>query len=421
MAFVDEARIHVGAGKGGDGSASFHHEPFKPKGGPDGGDGGEGGSIILKADRSVGTLLELRDHPHVKAAPGEPGRKSRRHGARGRDRVVLVPLGTVVNTDDGTLVADLALAGDEYVAARGGRGGRGNVRFATSTRRAPSFSEKGEPGEERSLRLELRLLADVGLVGWPNAGKSTLISRVSSAKPKIADYPFTTLVPNLGVVKAGDESFVMADIPGLIPGAHEGKGLGDRFLRHISRAAVLVYIVDLAAMDRDPAGDVDALKLELGNFDPGLLERPSIVVLNKVDAFPDDGAELLKAMPGALAISAVSGEGVDRLLTRLAARVHEARAATGGERASFVRYISRPEAVKVAREGAAWRVSGSEPERVVAITDLDNDEAVARLQKRLLRLGVERALEAAGARAGDEVRIGDAQFDFEPESGAANG
>jgi GTP-binding protein len=224
MAFVDEARIQVVAGSGGNGASSFHREPYKPKGGPDGGDGGDGGSVILRADPSVGTLLELRDHPHVRAEKGSHGQGGRRHGAKGSDRVMRVPVGTVVLTDDNQMIADLAATGSEFVAARGGRGGRGNARFATSTRRAPTFSERGEPGEERWLRLELQSLADVGIVGFPNAGKSTLIARVSSAKPKIADYPFTTLEPNLGVVRVDDRSFVMADIPGLVPGAHEGKG-----------------------------------------------------------------------------------------------------------------------------------------------------------------------------------------------------
>src|SRR5918999_792864 len=283
MAFVDEAKIHVFAGDGGNGVVAWHREPYKPKGGPDGGSGGDGGSVLLRADQSIGTLLDLRDHPHVRGERGGHGSNKRKHGARGRDRVVLVPPGTVVYDDDGVLIADLAGPGDELVAASGGRGGRGNAHFATSTRRAPSFSEKGEPGEQRSLRLELRLLADVGLVGFPNAGKSTLISRISAARPKIADYPFTTLVPNLGVVRAGEESFVVADIPGLVPGAHLGKGLGHRFLRHVSRAAILLFLVDLAAVDRDPAADVDVLRAELAAFDPELGTRPAMVVATKVD------------------------------------------------------------------------------------------------------------------------------------------
>ncbi|MEA2446853.1 MAG: GTPase [Actinomycetota bacterium] len=421
MAFVDEARIHITAGSGGNGSASFHHEPFKPKGGPDGGDGGDGGSVILRADGSVGTLLELRDHPHVKALGGGHGQKKKRQGSRGEDRVVRVPVGTVVLTQDGVMVADLANPADEYVAVRGGRGGRGNVRFATSTRRAPSFAEKGEPGEERSLQLELRLLADVGLVGFPNAGKSTLIARVSSAKPKIADYPFTTLVPNLGVVRAGDDSFVMADIPGLLPGAHQGKGLGDRFLRHISRAGVLVYFIDLATAERDPADDYEVLRNELVQYDPELAARPSVVVANKLDAGKHALDQVMAKVPETLPISAVTGEGVDELLGRLARKVKESRVTVAGERPSYIRYVSQPEGVKVSREGGGWRVTGTQPERTVAMTDLDNDEAVARLQRNLITIGVEKALLEAGARTGDEVHIGDAAFDFEPEEQTADG
>jgi GTP-binding protein len=421
MAFVDEARIKVFAGSGGSGAASFHHEPFKPKGGPDGGDGGDGGSVVLRADTSVGTLLELRDHPHVKAERGGHGQGARKHGAKGADRIVLVPPGTVVHIDDGTMIADLAQPGAEMVVARGGRGGRGNVRFATSTRRAPSFAEKGEPGEEQWLRLELRLLADVGLVGFPNAGKSTLIARVSAARPKIADYPFTTLEPNLGVVRVGDDSFVMADIPGLVEGAHAGKGLGDRFLRHVSRAGVLVFFTDLAAMDRDPSDDIHILRAELKEFDPELARRPSISVANKVDAMPDRLDDVRERVPDVLPISAVSGEGIDILLGRLADEVKRARGIIESERATYVRYVSKPEEMKIAREDHAWRVSGAVAERAVAMTDLGNEEAVERLQRRLISLGVERALAEAGAHEGDEVRIGDAAFDFEPEAEAVDG
>lgn len=421
MAFVDEARIKVIAGSGGNGAASFHHEPFKPKGGPDGGDGGDGGSVILRADTSVGTLLELRDHPHVKAARGGHGQGARKHGAKGSDRIVLVPPGTVVYTDAGTLIADLAQAGAEIVLAKGGRGGRGNVRFASSTRRAPSFAENGEPGEERWLRLELRLLADVGLVGFPNAGKSTLIARVSAAKPKIADYPFTTLEPNLGVVRVEDESFVMADIPGLVEGAHEGKGLGDRFLRHVSRAGVLVFFADLAAPDRDPSEDIPTLRAELKRFDPELARRPSIAVANKMDAVPDALEGVRSVVPDVLPISAVSGEGIDTLLGRLSDEVKRARGIIRSERSTYVRYVSQPEELRVAKEDHAWRVTGAAAERAVAMTNLDNEEAVERLQKRLIALGVERALAAAGAGRGDEVRIGEAAFEFEPEGEAVDG
>jgi GTP-binding protein len=414
MAFVDEARIHVIAGSGGDGAAAFHREPYKPKGGPDGGDGGNGGSVLLRADRSVGTLLDLRDHPHIKAARGAHGEGKRRHGQRGKDRVVLVPPGTVVSDEDGTVIADLANEGDELVAARGGRGGRGNARFATATRRAPGFAERGEPGDEKTLRLELRLLADVGLVGFPNAGKSTLISRISAARPRIADYPFTTLEPNLGVVNAGDESFVVADIPGLVPGAHEGKGLGDRFLRHVKRAAVLVFMLDLAAVDRDPLEDVQVLHEEIESFDVELVKRPFLVVANKMDVDRERADEVTKRFPDAIAISAVTGESVDVLVARLTEIVARVRAKEPA-RAGYVRYVVKPEKIEVTREDSAWRVHGARAERAVAMTDLGNDEGVRRLQRKLISMGVERVLQESGAREGDEVRIGDVVFEFQPE------
>jgi GTP-binding protein len=415
VTFVDEARLEVVAGDGGDGAVAFRREPYNPKGGPDGGDGGDGGDVVVRADPSVGTLLEWRDHPHIKAERGGHGSGKRRHGARGKDRVVLVPPGTLLFDASGVLLADLASPGDEIVAATGGRGGRGNARFASATRRAPGFADRGEPGERATLRLELRLLADVGLVGFPNAGKSTLISRVSAARPKIADYPFTTLVPTLGVVRRGDESFTIADIPGVIVGAHEGKGLGDRFLRHISRAAVLVFLVDLGARDRDPVDDVGALREELERFDPELSTRPGVVVANKIDAHPEAATGVLEAHPGSLAVSAVTGEGIDELIDRLFVAVAEARAARPVP-LGYLRHVVRDEPLTVQRENGAWRVRGRRPERAVATTDLDNDEAVRRLQRRLIAMGVERALSSAGASKGDEVRIGRASFDFEPET-----
>jgi GTP-binding protein len=401
------------AGAGGNGAVSFHHEPYKPKGGPDGGDGGNGASVILRADSSIGTLLDLKDHPHIKADRGGHGSGKKRHGASGKDRVVLVPLGTVVH-DDGVLVADLAGPGNEYVAAKGGRGGRGNAQFATATRRTPAFSEKGEPGQERWLDLELRLLADVGLVGFPNAGKSTLISRISAAKPKIADYPFTTLVPNLGVVRVGEETFVVADIPGLVPGASAGKGLGHQFLRHVRRAAVLLFLVDLTAEGRDPTEDLELLRAELEAFDPELAARPSIVVATKTDAGAVQLPAVQEAVPGILPISAVSGDGIEPLLGRLRQAVREARAAAPPA-VGYVRHVVREERTSVSREDSAWRVTGKRPERAVATTDMENEEAVDRLARRLISMGVERELQLAGAKTGDEVRIGDVAFNFEPE------
>lgn len=412
--FVDEAKVHVAAGAGGDGAVSFHREPYKPKGGPDGGDGGAGGSVVFRADRSVGTLLDVRDHPHIKAPRGGHGLGKRKDGPRGRDRVVLLPPGTVVYDSDGVLVADLAAAGDEFPAARGGRGGRGNARFATATRRAPGFSEKGEPGEERWLRLELRLLADVGLVGFPNAGKSTLIARISGAGPKVAAYPFTTITPNLGVVKHGDEAFVVADIPGLVEGASEGKGLGHRFLRHVSRAAVLVYMVDLAAVDRDPVRDLDVLREELFSFDPELAARPSLVVATKMDVASEFLPAVQEIAPQVLPISAVTGLGIPELTREMTAAVAAARESTPAA-SGYVRHVTRERPLEVVRENEAWRVTGTRVERAVDQTDMTNDESVERLQRRLIAMGVEKKLAATGARRGDDVRIKDLEFEFLPE------
>lgn len=413
---IDEVKIRVASGAGGNGAVAWHREPYKPKGGPDGGDGGRGGSVILRADNSVGTLLELRDRPHITAERGGHGAGNRRHGADGRDRIVVVPPGTVVWDEDGTMVADLAGPGDELVAAPGGRGGRGNASFATATRRAPDFAQKGEPGVDAVLRLELRLLADAGLVGFPNAGKSTLIARISAARPKIADYPFTTLTPNLGVVRFGGDSFVVADIPGLVPGAHEGRGLGHQFLRHVSRAAVLVFLIDLAAPDRDPVDDLDVLAAELAAYDPDLATRPSLTVATKLDVGADRLTALRARVPDVLPVSAVTGEGIDELIERLARAVKNAREAAPPA-VGYVRHVVREDPIRVARENGAWRVHGRRAERAVAMTDLDNDEAVARLQRRLIQMGVEARLEEAGAGSGDEVRIGDAAFNWEPESG----
>ena len=418
MSFVDEARIKVQAGDGGNGSVAFRREPYKPKGGPEGGDGGDGGSVILRADPSIGTLLDLRDNPHIRAPRGGHGEGARRHGAAGDNRVVLVPPGTVVFDEAGVLLADLPVSGHEVVVAKGGRGGRGNARFATAARRAPAFADKGEPGERRDLRLELRLLADVGLVGFPNAGKSTLIARISAARPKIADYPFTTLTPNLGVVRVEEDTFVVADIPGLVEGAHAGKGLGHRFLRHVSRAAVLVYLVDLAAMDRDPVSDFDVLRNEVESFDPELARRPALVIATKVDAGSDRLDEVIERVPSVIPVSAVTGEGLDELLRGLNELVSKARAESPVP-AGYVRHVTKDDPVEVRKEDGAWRVVGRRAERAVMATDMNNEEAVARLQRSLITMGVEKVLDRAGAREGDEVRIGEVSFDYEPENDGA--
>jgi GTP-binding protein len=408
--FVDEAQIHAKGGDGGAGAVSFRREAHVPRGGPDGGDGGKGGDVWVVADRNLASLLDFKDKPHRAARSGGHGQGRHRHGAAGDDLLVNVPEGTVVRSLEGDLLADLVNAGDRFLAARGGRGGRGNARFLSNRRRAPSFAEQGEVGEERYLNLELKLLADVALVGFPNAGKSTLISRISAARPKIADYPFTTLEPHLGVVRFDGHEFVVADVPGLIEGASEGRGLGHRFLRHVERARVLLVLVDLApAGGRPPVEQERVLLDELGRYRPELLDRPRLVVGSKADV-----AEPGVAWDGSR-VSAVTGEGLRPLLGRLATLVAEARA-TEPARASFVVQRPEPEGVVVERDrDGAFVVRGRPAERAVAVTDLTDAQALAYVQHRLKRLGVDRALARAGARGGETVRIGGFTFEYEPD------
>jgi len=415
--FHDRARIRVRAGRGGDGGLSFRREKHVPKGGPDGGDGGSGGDVHLQADRNVASLLAYRDHPHRRAESGKHGSGNKRHGSRGADLVVMVPEGTKVKSRDGELLADLVRHGDRYLAARGGQGGRGNARFLSNARRAPGFAEQGEYGEEHWLRLEVKLLADAALVGFPNAGKSTLIAAMSAAKPKIADYPFTTLEPNLGVVRFRDHEFVVADIPGLIEGAAEGRGLGHEFLRHVERARVLVLLLDLAPVDeRPPAEQARVLLDELGRYRPELLDRPRLFVGSKADVatFALEDAlhgDALDAAEG-LTISAVTRQGLDELLGRLGTLVGEARAEEP-EPEPFVVLRPAEEGFTVVRDDdGAWRVHGRTAERVVAMADLTNLEAMEYVQYRLRKMGVERALARAGAREGDVVRIGPVELDY---------
>src|SRR6185436_1650641 len=404
--FVDLVQVNLRGGDGGAGAVSFRREAHVPKGGPDGGDGGSGGDVYLQADRNVASLLAYRDHPHRRAESGKHGSGNKRHGASGSDLVVSVPEGTQVKTRDGELLADLVRHGDRYTAARGGQGGRGNARFLSNARRAPGFAEQGEYGEEKWLRLEVKLLADAALVGFPNAGKSTLISALSAAKPKIADYPFTTLEPHLGVVRWRDHEFVLADLPGLIEGAAEGRGLGHQFLRHIERARVLVVLCDLAPVDeRAPEEQARVLLDELRRFRPDLLDRPRIVVGSKADVatHPFDG----------LAISAVTRSGLDELVGQVAVLVDEARAAEG-EPEPFVVLRPAEQGFSVVREGThAWRVKGRPAERAVALGDVTTADAVAYVQQKLRRMGVERALARAGARDGDLVRIGAVELTYE--------
>lgn len=416
--FVDEVRIHVQAGDGGNGAASFRREKYRPKGGPDGGNGGDGGSVILRVTPGVATLAELGHHPHQRADRGTHGQGSDRHGATGADRIVAVPAGTVVRDADGEVLADLTDEGATLVAARGGRGGRGNAALATARRRAPGFAERGEPGEERWLELELRLLADVGLVGLPNAGKSSLIAQLSAARPKVAPYPFTTLAPNLGVAEAGGDRFVVADVPGLVEGAAEGRGLGLAFLRHLKRCRVLCYVVDLA--EGDPGESLRTLRGEIAAYDGALASRTALVAGNKVDlaegrAHVDEAARAAEPVPFQT-VSALTGEGVDALADALSSAVErERRERPVAEDPVVLRIRPEPTGVEVRRENGAYRVVNARAERLIARYDLTNPDAVRYVQERLVRLGVEDALERVGAREGDEVRIGEQAFEFIPE------
>ena len=413
MQFVDEARFVVRAGRGGDGSVSFNREKFKPRGGPDGGRGGDGGSVVFRATEDLQTLEPYAYRKLIKADRGSHGSGNNRAGEKGEDVVVEVPVGTLIYDGQG-LLADLAEAGEEVVVARGGLGGRGNSSFATSTRRAPAFREKGLPGEEREVLLELRVLSDVGLVGLPNAGKSSLLSALSAARPKVGDYPFTTLTPGLGVVddRTYREPFVVADIPGLISGASEGQGLGNRFLRHVARARLLALVLDAA---EDPEGAEATLRAEL--YAAGLGDRPSITVLNKVDTLDEELRRYLRdEFPDAVQVSALTGEGVTELrdllegrLRALSAREKTAPAAEREHR------TFRPTwgGVRVEKMGEnEYEVSGEEVERLALRTDWDNAEGVENFQRELERKGVVAALRRAGAEPGDEVRIGDVGFDF---------
>jgi GTP-binding protein len=422
--FVDQAQLHARAGDGGAGAVSWRREAHVDRGGPDGGDGGHGGDVWLVASVNQSSLLGFRDHPFRRATDGGHGSGQKKHGARGKDIVVPVPVGTVVRDSDGAVQCDLAGDGDRFLIAEGGQGGRGNARFLSNRRRAPAFAEQGEKGQERWLDMELKLMADVALVGFPNAGKSTLISTVSAAKPKIADYPFTTLVPNLGVVRVGGvrdgTEFVMADIPGLVEGAAAGKGLGDRFLRHIERARVLVVLIDLDPQAvHTPAEQLRILLGELGDYQAELLERPRLVVGSKQDlSDPDTNGATAGDAAGAgaiecdLVLSAATGAGVQTLVDRLAVLVQEVRAAAAVEATGAV-VIHRPvpEGVDVQRlSPGAWRVVGRVAERAVAFSDLNDVGALDEAVKRLRRLGVDRALARAGVRDGDEVTVGTMTF-----------
>lgn len=445
--FVDRVVLHLEAGDGGNGCASVHREKFKPLGGPDGGNGGHGGDIVLEVSNQVHTLLDLHYRPNLKAKRGANGAGDHRNGARGDDLVLEVPAGTVVLAQNGETLADLTSPGMKFVAAKGGFGGLGNAALASAARKAPGFALKGEPGEVHDVILELKSMADVGLVGFPSAGKSSLISVLSAAKPKIGDYPFTTLQPNLGVVEVGHDTFTIADVPGLIPGASEGKGLGLDFLRHIERTAVLAHVVDAATMEpgRDPLSDIEALEAELAAYqsalddDTGLgdlRDRPRIVILNKVD-IPDalELAEFLKedieekfGWP-VFIISAVARKGLDPLRYKLLEIVQEDRRKRPKQKYEE-RIVVRPQAVDSRKKKKDFEiiedpdvengyvVLGEKPERWIIQTDFENDEAVGYLADRLARMGVEDELFKKGARPGCTVSIGEVSFEWEPTTAA---
>lgn len=431
VTFVDAVTIFATAGDGGNGCASVHREKFKPLGGPDGGNGGKGGDVILVADPQVSSLLDYHHSPHRKATSGQPGQGGHRNGAAGQDVVLPVPVGTVATDAEGEQLADLAVPGTSVVIAAGGRGGLGNAALASRRRKAPGFALLGEPGDAVTVILELKTVADIGLIGYPSAGKSSLVAAMSAARPKIADYPFTTLVPNLGVVTAGDTVFTVADVPGLIPGAAQGRGLGLDFLRHVERCAALVHVLDCATLEpgRDPISDMEVIESELAQYG-GLADRPRIVALNKTDV-PEarDLAELVRPELQArglrvFEVSAVSHAGLRELGYGMAELVAAARASAPAAVAQ--RLVIRPQAVddsgfQVVAEGDAFRVVGDRPARWIRQTDFSNDEAVGYLADRLARLGVDEALFAAGAKPGCEVRIGSTSdsvvFDWEPTIG----
>ena len=429
--FVDEAQLHAKGGDGGTGCVSFRREAHVSMGGPDGGDGGHGGDVWVVADTNVSSLLSFKDHPHRRGGKGTNGQGKKKHGRQGESSVGHVPVGTVIKDLQGRVLADLANPGDRWNAAAGGHGGHGNARFLTNRRRAPDFAERGEVGEESWYDLELKLMADVALVGFPNVGKSTLISRISAAKPRIADYPFTTLEPNLGVVRQDNRDFVVADIPGLIEGASEGKGLGHQFLRHIERARVVAVLIDLASTaELSPADQERILLDELGSYRPELLTRPRILVGSRVDlAVPEDTspqswlADRLAAeaaadpdhddsRPGAVLISSVTGEGLPKLVGRLADLVQEARERVVSD-SGFVVHRPEPEGIAVERvDTHSWRVIGRPAERTVDLSDVNTPDAIVYIRQRLSSLGVDKALVRAGVADGDTVTIGNYELEY---------
>ena len=427
--FVDRVKIEVRAGRGGNGAVSFRREKFIPKGGPNGGDGGKGGDVIIEADDKIGTLIDLYNHPHQRAKNGESGQGSNKTGKNGEDLIIKVPLGTIVeDMDNSTILGDLTENGQRIIVACGGRGGQGNFRFKSSIRKSPRFAQKGEPGEEKKLYLSLKIIADVGLVGYPNAGKSTLLSRISAAKPKIADYPFTTLNPNLGVVIVDEtKSFIAADIPGLIEGAHQGTGLGDKFLKHIERTKIILHIIDGSIIKKeDPLYSFRAINKELNSFSEKLTKKPQIIAINKCDlpsvkenttyfkdVFNKEGYQIFL-------ISALTGEGLNKLIYGLSSLLDELKEKEKGkEKGTINEALPQKEAVYkftprfvINKKGDLYEVTGAEIERIVAMTNFNNEEAIDYFQKIIKKMGLEKALIKKGIEEGDQVKIKEIVFTF---------
>lgn len=416
--FVDQVRLYARGGDGGAGVSSFKRQRGKPRGKPMGGNGGSGGDVILEADAGASTLLSYQRAPHRKAGSGRHAEGELRHGAAGDDLLLTVPLGTVAYLADGTMLADLVEPGQRVTVAKGGKGGRGNAAFVSPANKVPAYAEQGEYGEEVPILLELKLIADAALVGFPNAGKSTLIARVSAAKPKIADYPFTTLEPNLGVVDVDGREFVIADVPGLIEGAAEGKGLGHEFLRHVERAHVLVLLLDPTPLqERSVMEQHDVLLDELESHSPDLARRPKLVALNKVDALDDDGAIKAWAEKRGIelhVISAYAGDGVEELMYAVADEV-DRYVRSAPERPGFLLHRPAGEGFSISRPGEEWVIEGKSALRAVNLDDMTSEDAQDMVAKRVASIGIDRALARAGAVAGDDVRIGDLVFTYEPE------
>ena len=425
MKFVDTAEIYVKAGRGGNGALSFRREKFVPKGGPDGGDGGKGGDVIIEAVGGIVTLADFEYDRRFQAGHGGHGSGALKSGAKGQDLTIHVPCGTLIQDTDGHILADMVEPGQKYIAAHGGKGGRGNVHFTSSERRAPKFAEKGDPGEEKALMLELKLIADVGLAGFPNAGKSSILSAISGAKPKVAGYPFTTLTPNLGVLAVDDAQIVIADLPGLIEGAHEGKGLGLQFLRHVERTRILLHVIDLS--QENPVDTFHALMQEFREYGAELDSRPCIVIGNKIDIpGTEQNAELLRHEAesrglGFMAVSALTGENIPALIKNIAELVRNTPVmkidiAPDIQELPRKKIIRKSEPVKIIRQSdGSFRVEHEGFEKSVSRINFEHEDALQKFARMLKALSVEEALEAAGAREGDKVFIGEVEFDFEPE------